>query len=58
MYRTGVMAPPTLPELPVRPGLMSPSEELPMHRVSARAVLWSIALVLAAVELVLEISLP
>jgi hypothetical protein len=29
-----------------------------MHRVSARAVLWSIALVLAAVELVLEISLP
>jgi len=58
MDRTGIMAPPTLNQLPARPGLMSPSEHLPAHPISLNAFLWSIALALAAVELILEISLP
>ena len=58
MHRTGVMAPPTLNELPVRPGLMSPSKHIPAHPISMSAILWSIAVTLGAVELVLEISLP
>ena len=58
MYRTGVMAPPIANELPARPGLMSPSEHLPPHPISLNAILWSIAVALGAVELILELSLP
>ena len=58
MDRTGIMAPPTLNQLPARPGLMSASEHLPAHPISLNAILWSIAFALGAIELVLEISLP
>lgn len=55
--RPGVMAPPTLYDEPPRPGLMSagPTGELP---ISMRAALWSVALVLGAVLLSLELTLP
>ena len=45
------MAPPTLYEQPVRPGLMTPSPSAPRPEISPRAFLWSIAAVLAVVEL-------
>lgn len=52
------MAPPNLYELPAQPGLMSPSRDAPVHTVSLRALLWSIAAALAAVELLVELTLP
>ena len=57
MYRTGVMAPPNQHDLPARPGLMSPAQHVEPHEISLRLLLWSIASVLAAIELVLELSM-
>jgi hypothetical protein len=57
MHRTGVMAPPTLYELPARAGLMSPTPQVAAPEISVRAMLWSIAAVLASLELVLELSI-
>ena len=54
MYRAGVMAPPTLYELPTRPGLMSPDPQARPHEIDLRAALWSVALVLGIVELLFE----
>jgi hypothetical protein len=54
MNRAGVMAPPTLYELPAPPGLMSASSQAPPHEISLRVVLWSIAVVLGVVELFLQ----
>jgi hypothetical protein len=52
------MAPPTLYEQPVRPGLMSADTAAPPPEISLRAFFWSIAVVLGAVELCLEAALP
>ena len=45
------MAPPTLYDEPARPGLMTPPAESSAPPMSLSALLWSIAVVLAAVEL-------
>mgnify|MGYP001086005826 FL=1 len=55
MHRPGVMAPPDLYEHPPRPGLMSPGAEQ-AHPVDLRLLLWTVAAVLAAVELCLELA--
>ena len=56
MYRTGVMAPPDLYELPPRTGLMVPSSAQ-AEPVDVRLALWTFAAVLAAVELTVELAL-
>ena len=56
MQRTGVMAPPDLYELPPRPGLMTPNT-VSAEPVDARIALWTVAAVLAAVELTFELAL-
>lgn len=53
--RPGVMAPPDLHDQPPRPGLMSSSAE-PADPVDLKVVLWTVAAVLAAVELGLELA--
>lgn len=55
MRRPGIMAPPDLHERPAQPGLMSPGAEHP-EPIDLRVVLWSVAAVLAAVELSLELA--
>ena len=55
--RPGVMAPPDLYERPAPPGLMSPSAEHPAPPLDLRLVLWSVAAMLAAVELLLQLTL-
>jgi hypothetical protein len=57
MHRTGVMAPPNQRDLPASPGLMSPRQHVEPHEVSLRLLLWSIASVLGAIELVFELSM-
>ncbi len=69
MQRPGVMAPPSLyDELPARglmsmdaalpaPGLMSIDAALPPLDLSLSAMLWSVATVLAAVELTVQLAL-
>jgi hypothetical protein len=52
--RPGIMAPPTLYEQPARPGLMSPSSSAPHPDISMRTFLWTIAALLAVVELFAE----
>jgi hypothetical protein len=54
--RPGVMAPPDLYARPAPPGLMSPGVEHP-EPLDLRFVLWSVAAVLAAVELTLQFAL-
>ena len=54
MRRPGLMAPPDLYERPSEPGLMSPGPDHP-EPVDLKVVLWSVAAVLAAVELCLEL---
>ena len=58
MYRPGVMAPPSLYDHPPQRGLMSPGPGAPRPEISLSAALWSIAAVLAAVELLVELALP
>jgi hypothetical protein len=55
MQRPGVMAPPDLYLRPAPPGLMAAAAE-PAAPVDLRIVLWSLAAVLAAVELWLELA--
>ncbi|HET7554942.1 MAG TPA: hypothetical protein VFJ75_04750 [Gaiellaceae bacterium] len=55
MQRPGVMAPPDLYERPASPGLMSPGAAHPAP-VDLKLVLWTIAAVLAALELCLELT--
>lgn len=55
MRRPGIMAPPDLYERPAQPGLMSPGAEHP-EPIDLRVVLWSVAAVLAAVELSLQLA--
>jgi hypothetical protein len=50
MHRTGIMAPPSLHELPPRAGLMACDPHAIAHDISLRTALWCIAFVLAAVE--------
>jgi hypothetical protein len=57
MERAGVMAPPSLYELPARPGLMSPSSQAQPQEISLRVIFWSIAAALGATELVAEITI-
>jgi hypothetical protein len=54
MHRTGIMAPPNLHELPPRPGLTAPHPNAVAHEISLRSALWCVAVVLGAVELLLE----
>jgi hypothetical protein len=51
------MAPPNQRDLPASPGLMSPRQHVEPHEVSLRLLLWSIASVLGAIELVFELSM-
>jgi hypothetical protein len=51
MQRPGIMAPPSLYDEPPRPGLMHPGPAAPPFPVSLPTLLWSIAAVIAAVEL-------
>jgi hypothetical protein len=51
MKRPGLMAPPTLAELPRGPGLMAPDRDAVPHEPSLRMLLWCIAGCLGAVEL-------
>ena len=55
MHRTGIMAPPILHELPPVRGLMAPDPHAIPHQISLRGILWCIAGVLAAVELLLAV---
>ena len=55
MHRTGIMAPPTLYELPQRPGLMTRDPEASPHQLSLRSVLWCVAGALGAIELSLYV---
>jgi hypothetical protein len=57
MYRTGVMAPPNQHDLPVSAGLMTPTPHVEPHEISLRLLLWTIASVLGAIELLLELSI-
>ena len=57
MNRPGIMAPPTLYDEPARPGLMRPPDGAPLPRFSMSALLWSAAVVLAAVELTAQLTL-
>jgi len=52
--RPGVMAPPDLYERPAPPGLMRPSAE--PAQPDLRFLLWTVAVVLAVVELCLELT--
>jgi hypothetical protein len=54
MYRTGVMAPPDLYAYPPQPGLMARGHSA--HEVSLRSFLWVVALVLALVELAVDLA--
>jgi hypothetical protein len=56
MLRPGIMAPPTLYDEPAKPGLFSPGPASPPFEVSLRAVLWSVAVVLAVVELGVQLT--
>jgi hypothetical protein len=51
------MAPPSLYDEPARPGLMRPPDGAPLPRFSMSALLWSAAVVLAAVELAAQLTL-
>jgi hypothetical protein len=55
MQRPGIMAPPDLYLRSARPGLMTAGAEA-AEPVDLRIVLWSLAAVLAAVELCLELA--
>ena len=57
MKRPGIMAPPSLYEQPAQPGLMRPAEGAPPPELSLSALLWSVAVVLAAVELTAQLRL-
>jgi hypothetical protein len=57
MLRPGLMAPPTLYDEPARAGLMSPGASAPRLELSLSAALWSVATVLAAVELCINLAL-
>jgi hypothetical protein len=57
MYRTGVMAPPDLYEVPLQPGLMARGNG-EVHHVSLRAFFWVVASVLGFVELSVDLFTP
>jgi hypothetical protein len=57
MHRPGVMAPPSLYDEQPAPGLMSLDGGLPPLDLSLNALFWSVATVLAAVELTVRLSL-
>jgi hypothetical protein len=50
------MAPPDLYERPAPPGLMSPSSADAAPPIDLKLALWSVAAVLAALELCLELA--
>ena len=56
MRRPGVMAPPDLYERPAPPGLMSPGGADAAPPIDLKLMLWSVAAVLAALELCLELA--
>ena len=56
MQRPGIMAPPDLYEQPAPPGLMSPGAEHP-EPVDLKLVLWTVAALLAGIELCLQLTL-
>ena len=55
MHRPGVMAPPTLYDEPARVGMMRAGAAAPPFEIDLRHLLWSIVVVLAAVELFLAL---
>ena len=57
MKRPGIMAPPSLYDEPAKSGLMQPDPAVEALQLSLRALLWSVATVLAAVELGVQLSL-
>ena len=56
MLRPGVMAPPTLYDEPAQAGLMRAGVAAPPFEVDLRHLLWSVAAVLAAVELFFDLA--
>ena len=56
MHRPGVMAPPTLYDEPARVGVMRAGAAAPPLELDLRHLLWSVAAVLAAVELFFELA--
>ena len=56
MHRPGVMAPPTLYDEPAQAGMMRPNPVAPPFEIDLHAALWSVAAVLAAVELLFDLS--
>jgi hypothetical protein len=50
MYRTGVMAPPTLYDSPQQPGLLAHDPSAEPHQLSWRTLFWCGAIVLGLVE--------
>jgi len=57
MKRPGIMAPPSLYDEPAKSGLMQPDPAVEALQLSLSALLWSVATVLAAVELGVQLSL-
>jgi hypothetical protein len=57
MHRPGVMAPPSLYEEQPRPGLMTLDATKSPLDLSLNALFWSVATVLAAIELTVRLSL-
>jgi len=57
MHRPGVMAPPSLYDEPAQAGLMSPSAAAPPFAISLNGLLWSVALVLATIEFLVQLAL-
>jgi hypothetical protein len=51
------MAPPTLYDEPPRPGVMTPGAPGAPFEIGLRGLLWSIAAVLAAIEVCVEFAL-
>ena len=56
-HRPGVMAPPTLYDEPPAAALMSPAAAAPPVEIGLRGLLWSVAFVLAAIELLVQLAL-
>jgi hypothetical protein len=57
MQRPGIMAPPSLYDEQPQPGLMSVDAAQPPLDLSLNALFWSVATVLAAVELIVQLTL-
>jgi hypothetical protein len=58
MDRPGLMAPPNLHDHPAPAGVMRATSPEGVPQISLRTLLWSVAIVLGALEICLEAALP